>query len=295
MRRISRFAGVTLVCALALPGCGADSAQGEGGRPAVVAAFYPLAWAAERVGGEFISVENLTSSGVEPHDLELSVDQIRNLSEADLVVYVGEGFQPAVEDALSGSDDSRRLDVLGARGLETLEGEGQKADPHVWLDPVNMQAIVDALTRRLTELDPGNRPTYEANAEQVNSQLAALAEDFDESLSGCNSRDIVTSHDAFGYLAARYDLNQIGISGIDPEAEPSPARLAEVARFVQENDVSTIFFEELVSPEVAETIASETGARTAMLSPLESEPESGDYVSAMESNLAGLTEPLDRG
>jgi zinc transport system substrate-binding protein len=288
-------------------GCGGrtSEATADEDRPTVVAAFYPLAFAAEAVGGDLVQVENLTPSGVEPHDLELSAGEVRSLSEADLIVFLGKGFQPAVEDVVSSLNGPRILDVLKEKHLlqsvggEEHEGEDEHdestIDPHVWLDPSIMGAIVDEVAALLVEINPDHRETYEANAAELNSRLIALDKHFSEGLSSCASRDIVTSHAAFGYLAARYDLNQVSISGIDPEAEPSPGRFAEVARFVQEHDVSTIFFEELVSPEVAETIAAETGARTAMLSPLESEPESGNYVDAMEANLAALTEALDCG
>jgi zinc transport system substrate-binding protein len=298
LRMLAATAAVGVVAA----GCGAGSSEpgGEQSKPMVVAAFYPLAFAAETVGEDLVDVENLTATGVEPHDLELSADQVASLSEADLVVFLGEGFQPAVEDAVSGFDESRILNVVEGENLRPGEedeegGDGSTVDPHVWLDPSIMAAIVDEVAARLAQIDPAHRETYEANAQELNSRLAALDRDYSEALSSCGSRDIVTSHAAFGYLAERYDLNQVSISGIDPEAEPSPERLAEVARFVQEHDVSTIFFEELVSPEVAETIASETGAHTAMLSPLESEPQSGDYVDAMKDNLATLTEALDCG
>ena len=156
-----------------------------------------------------------------------------------------------------------------------------------------MRSIVDRVTERLATIDPDHEEDYLDNAGALDAQLSALDREFSDGLESCRTRDIVTSHAAFGYLAARYDLNQISISGIDPEAEPSPGRLAEVARFVKENDVNTIFFEELVSPDVAETIASETGASTEMLSPLESQPESGDYIDAMKANLAALIEALE--
>jgi zinc transport system substrate-binding protein len=299
MVRMLRILGVIALLAALTSGCGTEGSAAGDGSPAVVAAFYPLAFAAEEVGGDLVEVEDLTAPGVEPHDLELSADQVRSLAEADLIIFLGEGFQPAVEDAVAGLDDSRTLDVLQGDLLNTVEDvapEGDdRVDPHVWLDPSLMTTIVDEIADRLGDIDPAHRRTYEANAEELNTRLGSLDEDFREALDGCATRDIVTSHDAFGYLAARYDLNQVSVSGIDPEAEPSPARLAEVARFVQEHDVSTIFFEELVSPDVADTIASETGAQTAMLSPLESKPESGDYVDAMEANLMALTEALDCG
>jgi zinc transport system substrate-binding protein len=299
MVRKLRILGAIAVFAVVTGGCGTGSSAAGDGSPAVVAAFYPLAFAAEGVGGDLVEVEDLTAPGVEPHDLELSADQVRSLSEADLIVFLGKGFQPAVEDAVAGLDDSRTLDVLEGDLLQSVADEepngDAQVDPHVWLDPSLMTTIVDEVADRLGDIDPGHRRIYEGNAEELNARLVALDRDFSEALTSCVTRDIVTSHDAFGYLAARYDLNQVSVSGIDPETEPSPTRLAEVARFVQEHDVSTIFFEELVSPDVAQTIAAETGAQTAMLSPLESKPESGEYVDAMEANLVALTEALDCG
>ncbi|MQB00237.1 MAG: zinc ABC transporter substrate-binding protein, partial [Actinobacteria bacterium] len=236
----------------------------------------------------------------------LSVQQVRSLSDSDLVVFLGAGFQPAIEDAVSALNEDRALDVLEEidllprSGDHEHEGEaehegGEERDPHVWLDPSNMTTIAEAVAARLSEIDPAHAEAYESNAEDLAARLDVLDAELADGLSQCDSRDIVTSHAAFGYLAARYDLDQVSISGIDPEAEPSPGRLAEVARFVHEHDVSAIFFEELVSPAVAETIANETGARTAMLSPLESRPSSGDYIDAMESNRDELTKALDCG
>jgi zinc transport system substrate-binding protein len=296
---MTRFSIVAV--ALAAGACaGGDprSEVSEGGPPLVVGAFYPLVFAAEGVGGSFVEVENLTAPGIEPHDIELSADQVAALSEADLVVFLGGGFQPAVEDVVSDSDGARVLDVLEEKdllaGAEPDEHESA-GDPHVWLDPTLMAEIVDQVADRLSEIDPFDEDVYRANAEQLRGRLEELDAELREGLGSCRTREIVTSHAAFGYLAARYDLEQVSISGIDPEAEPSPGRLAEVARFVEEHDVGTIFFEELVSPDVAETLADETGARTAMLSPLESEPESGTYLDAMRANLTALRKALDCG
>ncbi len=297
-RTLLRILSLAMIASLAAA-CGADGSATAGGKdkPAVVASFYPLVFAAEGVGGDLVEVENLTAPGVEPHDLELSADQVRSLSEAGLIVFLGKGFQPAIEDVVSGLDESRVMDVLEGRGLlESAEAENESpTDPHVWLDPLIMAGIVDQVAVRLSEIDPASKEDYVDNAARLVARLEDIDRKFAAALSHCRTRDIVTSHAAFGYLAARYDLNQVSISGMDPEAEPSPGRLAEVARFVQAQDVGTIFFEELVSPEVAETIAAETGARTEMLTPLESAPPSGDYVEAMEANLATLTAALGCG
>jgi zinc transport system substrate-binding protein len=288
-----KLSGAFLLIALSACGTGTGS---ESGSPQVIAAFYPLEFAAERVGGGKVNVESLTPSGVEPHDLELSSDQIRELAGADLVVYLGEGFQPAVEDALAGLDASRQFDALEGKDLlQDVEGEAGEtgADPHVWLDPNILATIADQLGARLTDLYPEGADLFEENTKQLQRDLMRLDREYSTGLEHCGSREFVTSHEAFGYLAARYDLEQVSIAGIDPEAEPSPQRMAEVVSFVNEHHVKTIFFEELAPPDIAETLARETGAQTEVLSPLETRPETGDYLDVMRSNLDLLRRALD--
>jgi zinc transport system substrate-binding protein len=166
-------------------------------------------------------------------------------------------------------------------------------DPHVWLDPSILDSIADQMAARLSELDPDHTEMFSGNAERLQSDLRELDEEFSRGLANCRSREIVTSHAAFGYLAARYDLKQVSISGIDPEAEPTPAKLAEVATFVKEHHITTIFFEELAPPDLAQTLARETGAHTDVLSPLETPPDNGDYLSEMRLNLKRLETALD--
>jgi zinc transport system substrate-binding protein len=292
---------------LVLSSCGgstSDTASQED-RPLVVAAFYPIEFVVARVGGDAVRIESLTPTGVEPHDLELSSSQVVDITEADLVVYLGHGFQPAVEDAVGSLDEERRFDAL--EGKELLEGhedepadEGEhtdeeehgEEDPHVWLDPSMLATIATEVAGRLSDLDPNNADLYRANAADLGKELGALDESFASGLQSCDSREFVTSHEAFGYLAARYDLEEVSVSGIDPEAEPSPQRLAEVARFVEDNDIKVIFFEELAPPALAETLARETGAMTDVLSPLETAPEEGDYLDEMDRNLQRLRSAL---
>jgi zinc transport system substrate-binding protein len=187
------------------------------------------------------------------------------------------------------------LDLLG--GLDLRPGEGEGLDPHVWLDPVLMGDIVDAVRGQLAEADPGGEATYRANADAYRAEIGALDGRFRDGLTGCARDLIVTSHAAFGYLAARYGLRQEAVAGIDPSAEPDPARLAELADLVTREGVTTIFTEELASPAVAETLARETGATTAVLNPLEglTEDQVADgatYVSVMDENLAALRSAL---
>jgi len=270
----------------------------------VVAAFYPLEYAATRVGRDAVSVTALTPPGVEPHDLELSAAQVAEIAAADLVLYI-KGFQPAVDEAVEQQAADRAIDL--SAGLTLLAGEehGHEGeteeehaahageggtDPHVWLDPANMAAIGSAIAERLSGLAPDRATDIEAAAGTFEQDMAALDSEYTAALATCASRELVVSHEAFGYLADAYDLTQVGISGLSPEAEPSPARMREVAELVTANGITTIYYETLVDPKVAQTIADETGASTAVLDPLEglAPDATGDYTSIMRANLATL-------
>ena len=269
----------------------------------VVSAVYPLSFIAEAIAGGAVGVTSLTPGGAEPHDLELTPSQARSIAEAELVLYVGSGFQPAVEDAVRQSGNG--LDVLelvepleaGDRAEEDVEDEGEEhghegADPHVWLDPTEAASIADAVLAEMAAIAPSEEDALTARHHALVDRLSELDAAFASSLESCAEDTIVVSHEAFGYLTRRYGLEQVGISGINPEQEPSPQRLAEVARFVKENNIETIYLERLVPAEIGETLADETGAATAYLDPLEMAPEEGDYLSAMEENLEALRNGL---
>jgi len=265
---------LTLIVAAALGGCGGAASGGT----TVVAGFYPLAFAAERIGGDEIDVRNLTPPGVEPHDLELSGSDIRTIADADLVLYLGQDFQPALEDAID-STSAQAVDLLGS---------DEAKDPHVWLDPIRYAAIAERIGEELNR-----RP----EAARFAARLRALDREFRRGLTNCERHEIVTSHAAFGYLAERYGLEQVAITGIAPEAEPTPRELENVVHEVQAVGATTVFSEALVSPRLAETVAREVGAKTAVLDPLEGLTESDvkageDYFSVMRANLAALRKAL---
>jgi zinc transport system substrate-binding protein len=276
---------IVLVLALAgvVAGC-----RASGNRSQVVAAFYPLAFAAQAVGGPGLEVRNLTPSGAEPHDIELTPRDVAAVQRARLVLYLSHGFQPALEEAVRGAK-GRRVDVL--QGLTLRAGTGEeagKSDPHVWLDPILFARIVRQVGDAL------GRPRA---ADALVARLTALDAAYRNGLRDCAHRTFVTSHAAFGYLAARYDLHQVAITGLDPEAEPTARRLASLAQLVRRSGTGTVFFERLVSPKLAETVAREAGARTAVLDPIEgltpSESRSGaTYLSLMRQNLAALRSTL---
>ena len=263
---------------------------------AVLAAAYPFAWAAEQVAGPDAEVTNLVDSGVEPHDLELTPRQVQALQSASVVVYL-DGFQPAVDDAVRDLDAKARLDlgdVVDAQPLSSDLGDetGRGLDPHVWLDPLRMKAMVEEIGRRLAEADPEHADGYRRRAGEAGQSLTALHEELSTSLATCARREIVTAHTAFAYLADRYRLEQVGVAGLSPEGEPSPGRLAQVARYARSNGVTTIFFESLVDPKLAQTVAGEVGADTAVLDPIEGVAGGDDYLSVMRRNGAALVKAL---
>lgn len=321
MRR-RRWAPVALVLALALstPACatggkGEDGGTGSGVR--VVASFYPLAEAARRVGGSRVSVTNLTPPGLEPHDIELTPRQVDELEDADVVLFLGRGFQPAVEQIV---ERSRRpaVDLLaeigpGARSAgardadEHQNGDGAgpddgpdgqtAADPHVWLDPLLLARMADRVQAAFIEADPDGAADFAANTQSYRADLEALDARYNEGLARCQRRDLVTTHAAFHYLAARYRLDQRPITGLAPESEPDPGRLAELTDLIRDRGITTVFYEELVPRDLAETLAREAGVKTAVLNPLEGltadEIETGaDYFSVMEQNLRTLRQAL---
>ncbi|MFG1996073.1 metal ABC transporter substrate-binding protein [Actinoplanes sp. NPDC048988] len=287
-----------------LAGCG-SGAGAEDGKFAVVTAFYPLQFLSERIGGDQVSVSNLTKPGAEPHDIELTPRQVGDVAGAGLVVYL-KGFQPAVDEAVAQEGEDHAFDAASVVTLlpasedddhageehehETAEGG---MDPHVWLDPVRFATIADKLGERLGQADPAHAADFTARAAALHAELDKLNTEYATSLKTCERRELVTSHEAFHYLADRYDLTEVGITGISPEAEPSPQRLAEVAETAKTTGTTTIFFETLVSPAVAETIAREVGAKTAVLDPLEGLTDSShDYFSVMRANLTAITTAL---
>jgi zinc transport system substrate-binding protein len=254
------------------------SGDHSGSRETVVASFYPLAFAAEQVGGEAVSVENLTPPGAEPHDLEVSPSDVSKIKSADLVLLLGHGFQPQLEDAAGSGPDVVAL--LDTPALD-LHPDG---DPHVWLDPIRYLKIVERLGAVL------RRP---AAASRLLARLSKLDREYRRGLADCARRDIVTSHEAFAYLAERYGLNQIAVTGLNPEAEPTPQALQQTVDVVRASDATTVYFERLVSPRLAETVARETGTKTAVLDPIEGltdteRKQGADYFTLMRANLRAL-------
>ena len=320
--------------ALALSACTSTASSGDSsskdGSLTVMASFYPLKYLAEKVGGEHVSVTSLTPDGAEPHDLELSPKMVDSLSSADAVIYLA-GFQSAVDEAIEQQAPKTVIDVSSAAELveagsdanhpaeeesteETQSGEtdahdhdheghdhaghdhhhDMSADPHFWLDPIRMAKAATLVGDKLAEADSAHADTYKANAKALAEELTTLGDTLVAKTSTCKVKTFVTAHTAFGYLADRTGLTQVGISGLDPESSPSPARLAEIAQIAKDQGVTTIFTEALIDPKVAQTLADDLGITTAVLDPIESQTDaSKDYAATMNSNIDALTKALD--
>lgn len=314
---------------LALAGCGSDSGTGgDGDGLSVVASMYPLEFLVERIGGDDVDLTTLANPGQEPHDLELTVSQTAALADADLVVYVSD-LQPAVDESVdtnAGGEVVEALDVLesrqpaigGARPVTVLDaGDDEHADedhadddehadedghdhgahdPHFWLDPRALATVGAEVADQLSALDPDNATAYEERYAELMGDLVGLDGRASVALETCARRTVVVSHDAFGYLGYRYDLDFEPIAGLSPDAEPSPARMAELADLIEDTGITTVFTETLASPALADTLASELGLVTDVLDPLEGLTEDAgdaDYLSVMDANIEALRKAGD--
>ncbi|WBQ03091.1 metal ABC transporter substrate-binding protein [Kribbella sp. CA-293567] len=313
-------AGLAALTVVTLAGCGDNNAAGgSDGKLDVVASFYPLEFIARSVGGDAVNVTTLTAPGVEPHDLELTPKQVGTISGAKLVVFE-KGLQPAVDEAVDQNAKEAGFDVAPAAKLEDTgadfeeheEGEAHdepaatvtpaayvapaahasgELDPHFWLDPVRYAGVVQAVTDKLVSVDPDHADGYKQRAATLLGDVGKLDTEFRTGLANCKLKTFVTSHEAFAYLAKRYGLTMVGIAGVTPDAEPTPSRIKEVQEIVRKQQVTTIFYEELVSPKVAESIARDVKVKTAVLSPIEGLSDANSqetYLSLMRENLQEL-------
>ncbi|MFH8799661.1 metal ABC transporter substrate-binding protein [Streptomyces sp. NPDC017936] len=304
------IAAVTALGLSTLTACaGQSAAAGNTDKFDVVASFYPMAFLAERIGGDHVKVSSLTEPGQEPHDLEMSTKQRVQVEEADAVLYL-KSLQPAVDDTVAQSEVKTKID---AATLTSLEEHGDEAgghaaehdghdhdeeggkDPHVWLDPVKYAEIAEGVGAAFQKADPDHAADYKKNTATLVSELDALDTKFRTGLAGTKTKVFITTHAAFGYLAERYGLTEEAISGLDPESEPSAARVKDLEKMAEADGVTTVFYETLVSDRTAKTIAGDSGLRTDVLDPIEGitdQSRGQDYFAVQEANLKALQTAL---
>ncbi|MGW3136900.1 metal ABC transporter substrate-binding protein [Streptomyces sp. NPDC001139] len=303
-------AAVTALGLGTLTACSGDSAAAAGtGKFDVVASFYPMAFLAERIGGTHVHVTSLTQPGQEPHDLEISARQTAQLQDSDAVLYL-KNLQPSVDDAVAQSEVKTKIDAASLTSLEKHGNEvgGHAAshdgsendelsglDPHIWLDPVRYAQVAEGVGKAFQKADPKHAADYRKNTAALVKKLDALNTAFKDGLAHTKSKVFITTHAAFGYLAERYGLTEEAINGLDPESEPSAARVKQLETMAKADGVTTVFYETLVSDKTAKTIASDAGLRTDVLDPIEgitSKSRGTDYFSVQEANLKALQSAL---
>ncbi|MGP3772059.1 metal ABC transporter substrate-binding protein [Streptomyces sp. SDT5-1] len=310
-RKLIPVAAVTALGIGALTACGSSSADDKGsdGKLSVVASFYPMQYLAEQIGGDHVDVTNLTEPGQEPHDLEVSAQQRGQLEESDVALYL-KGLQPSVDEAIDQSGIKTKIDAGTLTSLEKHgnevdghdHGHGEEthdedaADPHIWLDPVKYAEVAEGVGKALEKADPDHAATYKKNTEALTGKLGELDAKFEKRLKDTKTTTFITTHAAFGYLAERYGLTEEAISGLDPESEPSAARVKELQKTAKADGVGTVFYETLVSDKTAKTLAGDAHLKTDVLDPIEGitpgKSKGKDYIQVMESNLAALEKAL---
>jgi zinc transport system substrate-binding protein len=303
------IAAVTALGLGTLSACSGASAAGNTDKFDVVASFYPMAYLAEQIGGDHVHVTSLTEPGQEPHDLEISAKQTAQLQESDAVLYL-KNLQPSVDDAVAQSEVKTKID---AASLTTLEKHGNEVgghaaehddhaneelaglDPHIWLDPVRYAQVAEGVGKAFEKADPDHAADYRKNTAALVKKLDGLNTQFENGLKNTRTKVFITTHAAFGYLAERYGLTEEAINGLDPESEPSAARVKDLEKMAKADGVTTVFYETLVSDKTAKTIASDANLRTDVLDPIEgitSKSKGDDYFQVMESNLKALQSAL---
>jgi zinc transport system substrate-binding protein len=286
---LSRALLASALVVTALSGC-SPSRHDADGRISIAASFYPLAWVAGQVAPG-ADITDLTHPGMEPHDVELTFAQTVDLARADLVVYE-RGFQPAVDQGVDNDAEGTTLDVGPVAGLQDFASDPGQVDPHFWQDPLKLSAVAGAVARALDAIDPAHATSYDAHAAALQRRLAALDRDYSTGLAHCARHTVVTSHDAFGYLA-RYGISVAAITGLAPGAEPTPADLAHLQQLIRDDGITTVFSETLASPAAADALAHDMGVRSEVLDPIEglSDATAGQtYLTLMHRNLAALEE-----
>ena len=271
---------------LLLAGCGNAPSNDK----VIYTSFYPIYDFTKRVVGDLYEVKNLTPVGAEPHDYELTNRDLEGLSTSTVNFINGLGLEHW-KNALPSSIASKTFEVSSSINPMTINGI---TDPHVWLNPMHGVAQMQNIKNKMVELDKEHKDVFESNFLKAKEAFETLDHDLMNQRKEFNNRYFAVSHAAFGYLADRYDLTMVFVNGLEPDEEPSAQAMERIASQIKEYNISTIFTEELVSPEIAEAIARETGAKLEVLNPLEGlneeELKTEDYLSIMKTNFAKLKE-----
>lgn len=293
---------ITVISLVFISGCsikkGTDIEQNN--KKLVYTSFYTMYDFTNKIGGDRIILKNLVPSGTEPHDWEPTPSDIAGIEKADVLIYNGAGMEGWIDKVLKAINNKNLISVETSKGINLLKSDHEESleyDPHVWLNPLYAKQQMLAIKNVLVNADPSNKDYYEKNYTDNANKIDGLDKEYKNAVAQFTRKDIVVAHQAFGYLCNAYGLSQIAIEGVNPDVEPTPSRMAEISKYAKENNVKYIFFEELISPKIAQAIAREVGAKTEVLNPLEGLNEDDiragkEYFSVMRDNLEKLSKAL---
>lgn len=310
MKKINKLIPLLLILTLVFTGCNNTKNNNKGNiadnklentkedeKIKVYASIYPIYDFAKNIGKDKIDLNLIVPNGQEPHDFEPDNKDIKALENADVFIYNGAGLESWSDKVLKSLNNKDLVSVIASDGVEILHESDDEIDPHVWLDPKNAIIEAENIKDAFIKADSKNEEFYTNNFNEYRDKLEKLNEDFSEKLSNIKDNKIVVSHMAYGYLTKSYNLEQIGIEGVNAESEPDAKTMAKIVEIVRENNIKVIFTEDIVDPKIADTIANEARIKTEFLNPLESLTEDeiendDDYISIMTSNLNKIYEAL---
>ncbi len=311
LKNLCRIFSISLI--FTLFGCSTKESSVDDNKLQVYTSFYGVYDFVNKIGGDKIQAYNIVPTGTEPHNWEPTAGDMNNLANADILFYNGAGMEGWIDKVKAAVENDKLKYVMLSDGIELIksnhshdddhENEGSNEnhegsiDPHIWLDPLNAKKEAETIKNALSELDSENADYYNNNFIDFSKKIDELNSEFKNAVSNAKNKNIVVAHEAYGYLCHAYGLNQMAIEGLSADSEPSPAKMAEISKFIKDNDVKVIFFEELLATKSAEVISEETGAKLLVLNPFEGltqqEIDNGeDYFSVMKNNLENIKKAI---
>ena len=278
----------SLIGALLLSSCSSKVSSSDNTKLKVLVSMNPLKEIAEKIGGDKIQTDTIISPGIEVHDYELTAKDIIKLNSAKIFIYNGLSLE-SFKDKLLSSSDNKDLEVVnaskGAAPINTADGE----DPHLWISLTGSKIIAGNIKDALVKKDSKNKAFYEKNYKEFIKSIDSLYNEYKPLFSGLNKKSFVTGHAAFAYFCRDFNLTQESVEDVFASGEPSAKKLAELTDYCKNNNIKTIFVEDLVSPKVSETLAKEVGAKTVKINTF---LEGDDYIGTQNENLGKIYQSL---
>lgn len=304
---------IMIVLILMLNGCATEKQEKTSeAKLKVYTSFYPIYFTAEQIGGDRIELHSIIPNGSEPHEYEPSMREIADVESGDIFIFNGAEMEPWAEKlsdnlekkGIKSINLSQHVELIKAEEDDGHDEHGEDDDhdhglydPHIWLDPINMDMMAYQIMQEFSKLDKANENFYKENYADFSEKIKELDLAYSSQLENRNRDTILVSHQAFSYLAKRYGLKQIAVTGITPQEEPSPKTLAKLLDTIENEKFEFIFLETLASPKVVELLAKEGDLKILELNPIagltkEQQDKKENYFSLMEQNLENLKKAL---